>query len=156
MQFNSNLYVTSDWYIFICQWNRFVWMIPFLVGWLCLSSRRNTEYQRTVCNVHKNTTSIFRGDHRQKQPENFRLKHNGLFSSFLFATVQVAFIALEGNYAWRTPKRVCGGGQNQCSYIIISRSSIRSLVGETGKERVSIGTQFFVAVGGLPVDLIAY
>ena len=29
-------------------------------------------------------------------------------------------------------------------------------VGETGKERVSIGTQFFVAVGGLPVDLIAY
>ena len=48
-------------------------------------------------NVHKNTNSIVRDDHRQKQLELFRLKHNGLFSSFVFATVLVAFIALEGN-----------------------------------------------------------
>ena len=39
---------------------------------------------------------FFRDDHRQKQPENFNLKRNGSFSSFLFATFLVAFIALEG------------------------------------------------------------
>ena len=61
------------------------------------SNRRNTEYEPLVRNVHKNTKSIFRDDLRQKQPENFTLKQNGLFSSFLFATVPVAFIALEGN-----------------------------------------------------------
>ena len=61
------------------------------------SNRRNTEYEPSVRNVHKNTKSIFRDDLRQKQPENFTLKQNGLFSSFLFATVLVAFIALEGN-----------------------------------------------------------
>ena len=43
--------------------------------------------------------SIFRDDHRQKQPENFKLKRNGFFSRFLklFATVLVAFIVLEAH-----------------------------------------------------------
>ena len=40
---------------------------------------------------------MFRDDHRLKQPENFKLKRNGFFSSFIFATVLVAFIGLEGN-----------------------------------------------------------
>lgn len=44
-------------------------------GWLRFSNRRNTEYERPVLDVHKNTKSIFSGDHRQKQPENVRLKH---------------------------------------------------------------------------------
>ena len=46
---------------------------------------------------HKNMESIFRDDHGQKQPENFKLKRNGFFSSFLFTNVLPAFIVLEGN-----------------------------------------------------------
>ena len=44
---------------------------------------------------HKNN-QIFRHDHRQRQPEIFKLKRNESFSSFLSATVLVAFIALGG------------------------------------------------------------
>ena len=44
------------------------------VDLIYFSNRGNTEYRRSVCNVHKNTKSIFRDDHRQKQPENFLLK----------------------------------------------------------------------------------
>ena len=71
--------------------------VDLIYGLLYFSYRRNTEYERSVRNVHKNTKSIFRDDHLEKQPENLRLKLNELFSSFLFATVLIAFITLEGN-----------------------------------------------------------
>ena len=32
-----------------------------------VSNRRNTEYERSVGNVHKNTKSIFRNDHRKSE-----------------------------------------------------------------------------------------
>ena len=53
------------------QWSRFVCMTPFLVLlrliWIkvCfISNHRNTEYERSARNVHKNNNSIFRDDRR--------------------------------------------------------------------------------------------
>ena len=67
-------------------------------GLLYFSNQRNTEYERSVRNTKTLNQSLETDDHRQKQPEIFKLKSNGFFfSSFLFATIQVVFIALEGN-----------------------------------------------------------
>ena len=43
--------------------------------------------------------SIVRDDHRREQPANFKLKRKG----FLFATILVVFIALEGNGSRAVP-----------------------------------------------------